>query len=146
MPGLATKCASWFCLAASNTCPKGSKTRTALALHGRQMSLVPATVCSAKENLGSRTVKYWVPWSKVPNTVSRVDMRPAAPRLFSNMCTRCPAWTRVRAAVMPAMPAPMMAIWSVMAWTLHAVMGFLASGKRNVRIKPLALALLLGGR
>ena len=35
-----------------------------------------------------RTVKYCEPWSKPPNSVRRVDMRPPKPRLFSNRVTR----------------------------------------------------------
>ncbi len=41
----------------------------------------------------------------------RVAMRPLTPRLFSNTVTLWPACARVRAQVMPAMPAPTTAIW-----------------------------------
>jgi hypothetical protein len=37
-------------------------------------------------------------------------MRPPKPRLLSNKVTLWPAWRKVRAQVMPAMPTPMMAM------------------------------------
>ena len=108
MPGVATQCDSLGGNAAATTRPAPSRMRTVLALQGRTR---PWAVSSALANRASRTVKYWVPWSKLPNSVRRVAMRPPVPRLFSNTETRWPACINVRAQAMPAMPAPTTAMW-----------------------------------
>jgi hypothetical protein len=82
--------------------------RTVLALQRRTKL---ALIVNAFSNRVSRTVKYCAPWSKLPNSVFLVDILPPAPRLFSNTVTLWPACAKVRAQAMPAMPAPMTAIW-----------------------------------
>jgi hypothetical protein len=54
-----------------------------------------------------------VPWSKPPNSLLRVAMRPPAPVLFSNTVTSRPACISVRAQAMPAIPAPTTAIFRI---------------------------------
>ena len=106
MPGLATQWASRWGRLGATTRPEASSICTALALQRLQM---PGTVSMARAKRASRTVKYWAPASKLPYGVSMVAVRPPACDDFSNTVTRCPACTSVRAQVMPAMPAPMMA-------------------------------------
>ena len=108
MPGLGTQCGSRTGRPPEATRPSSSSTRTVVALQGLHTLGVVFRACTKR---GSRTVKYCVPWSNVPNAVLRVAMRPPTPRLFSNTVTSWPACTRVRAQVMPAMPAPMTAIF-----------------------------------
>ena len=108
MPGLATQCGSRAGKPAAATRPRSSSTCTMLALQGRQ---VLGVVCRASTKRGSRTVKYCAPWSKVPNGLLRVDMRPPTPWLFSKIVTLLPACTRVRAQVMAARPPPTMAMF-----------------------------------
>ena len=79
-----------------------------VTLQGRQTQ---GAVSKAWAKRGSRTVKYWAPWSKVPNGLRRVDIRPPTPLLFSNKVTRCPACTSVRAQLIAASPAPTMAMF-----------------------------------
>ncbi|MCY1556756.1 hypothetical protein D9M68_935340 [compost metagenome] len=86
MPGEATKCGSVGGGALASTWPNSSSTRTVLALQGRTTEV--ALLRSAVSKRASRTVKYCEPWSKPPNSVRRVDMRPPRPRLFSNSETR----------------------------------------------------------
>src|SRR5574343_694404 len=130
MPGVATQWRSPPGRPASITRPIGSSTRTALALQGRHR---PGTVPRASSKRGSRTVKYCVPWSKLPKGLRRVAMRPPSPRLFSNRVTWWPAWRRVRAQAMPAMPTPMMAMCCVvMRGTLHAMRGLQQCGACHV--------------
>ena len=47
----------------------------------------PGAVSMACAKRASRTVKYCVPWSKLPKGVLRVLMRPPTPRLFSKTVT-----------------------------------------------------------
>ena len=106
MPGAATQCASFGGRDEATTRPSSSSMRTVLALHGLTSAPLVERAFSKR---ASRTVKYCVPWSKPPNSLLRVAMRPPAPLLFSNTVTLCPICTRVRAQAMPAMPAPMTA-------------------------------------
>ena len=108
MPGVATQCASFGGKLDATTRPASSRMRTVLALQRRTSCGLTAKAFS---NRASRTVKYCAPWSKPPNSVFLVDMRPPAPRLFSNTVTWWPACAKVRAQAMPAMPAPMTAMW-----------------------------------
>ena len=91
--------------------PCSSSTRTVLALQGL---IAWGVVCSAWTKRGSRAVKYCVPWSKLPNGVPCVAMRPPTVAAFSNTVTRLPACTSVRAQAMPAMPEPTMAMWGAL--------------------------------
>ena len=84
MPGEPTQCDSLGGKEAATTRPAPSRMRTVLALQGRTR---PWALSNTLTKRGSRTVKYWVPWSKLPNSVRRVAMRPPAPRLFSNTVT-----------------------------------------------------------
>ncbi len=108
MPGAATKWGSVGGGALASTWPNASSTRTVLALQGRTTSCAGSRAVAKRL---SRTVKYCVPWSKPPNSVRRVAMRPPRLWLFSNSVTRCPACSRVRAQATPAMPAPTTAMW-----------------------------------
>ena len=108
MPGVATQCASLGGRLDATTRPASSRMRTVLALQRRTPC---GLIARAFSNRASRTVKYCAPWSKSPNSVLFVDMRPPAPRLFSNTVTVCPACAKVRAQAMPAMPAPITAMW-----------------------------------
>ena len=107
MPGVATQWASLGGRLEATTRPASSSMRTVLALQRRTSS---GLIASAFSNRASRTVKYCAPWSKPPNSLLRVDIRPPASRLFSNTVTWCPAWASVRAQAIPAMPAPITAM------------------------------------
>ena len=108
MSGAATQCGSRAGGAASSRRPRSSSTRTALALQRRARS--DAVASSARFRRASRTVKYCVPRSKVPQGESSVAIRPPACAAASSTVTVCPAWASVRAQLRPAMPAPTTAV------------------------------------